>query len=398
MTAFSDVKILFVDDDPSLLQSFARQFRGHFSLNTAASGAQGLEIVQNDGPFAVVISDMRMPEMNGIQFLTRVREMSPDTVRIMLTGNADIDTAMHAVNQGNIFRFLQKPCRKETIEWAVEAGIQQFQLITAEKELLEKTLKGSVQMLVEVLSLASPLAFSRAARVKEYVAHVVRHLKVAKAWEVEIAALLSQIGWIALPTDVIHKVHTGNELTPDEEKMFTSHPVLGGKIVSHIPRLEEVGRMIAGQLVPLQDTLIAPEKITEDPGVLGAQILKTCIDFDTLLLTGMNPRLAIARLHARETEYHPLIVEALGSMNVASIEMEEREVQTRDLTDSMVLAQDVYTKTGILLAPKGHKVNLSLRTRLENYSRRSEIDKKLRVSLPSAQHATTAPIVVPTKV
>ncbi|NIQ03497.1 MAG: response regulator, partial [Nitrospinaceae bacterium] len=94
--------------------------------------------------FAVVVSDMRMPDMDGIQFLSRVREHYPQTVRMMLTGYADVKTAMNAVNEGNIFRFMTKPCPPEVFEKVLSAGIEQYRLITAERDLLERTLKGSV--------------------------------------------------------------------------------------------------------------------------------------------------------------------------------------------------------------------------------------------------------------
>ena len=317
MNTASAPRVLFVDDDVNLLQGIARQFRSKFDVSIAEGGLKGLEMVRDLPPFAVVVSDMRMPDMNGIQFLARVRELNPNTVRIMLTGNADIDTAMHAVNEGNIFRFLLKPCRKETIEWAVEAAVEQNHLLAAERELLEKTLKGSVQMLIDVLSLASPFAFSRSGRIHGYVCQAIGRLNVTKVWEVEVASLLSQIGWIALPTDLVTKVHRGNELTAEEKKMFKSHPALGGMIVSRIPRLETVSRMISNQMVPYRDTGLSSESIVDDPGILGAQILKACTDLDSLLLSGVSVRLALGKLKRTEGEYHPAILRALERLEAA---------------------------------------------------------------------------------
>ena len=125
MTTQSTIRVLFVDDDRNFLDAVARQFHNRFELMIAEGGVEGLQAMRLQGPFQVVVSDMRMPDMNGIQFLARAREINPDTVRIMLTGNAELDTAMHAVNEGNIFRFLVKPCQKATMEWAIEAGVVQ---------------------------------------------------------------------------------------------------------------------------------------------------------------------------------------------------------------------------------------------------------------------------------
>jgi DNA-binding NtrC family response regulator len=102
--------VLFVDDEPHLLEGITRSLRTHFDIRTASSAAQGLQIVKTCGPFAVVVSDMRMPEMNGAQFLSQVRQYAPDTVRIILSGQADMQQTIAAVNEGNIFRFISKPC------------------------------------------------------------------------------------------------------------------------------------------------------------------------------------------------------------------------------------------------------------------------------------------------
>src|SRR5258708_28798973 len=99
-------KILFVDDEPNVVEAYQRSLRRDFQNAIATSGAQALEMIAAGGPYAVVVSDMRMPEMDGVQFLTKASELAPDTVRIMLTGNADQQTAIEAVNQGHIFRFL----------------------------------------------------------------------------------------------------------------------------------------------------------------------------------------------------------------------------------------------------------------------------------------------------
>jgi ActR/RegA family two-component response regulator len=107
---------------------------------------------------------MRTPEMDGVQFFSRERVISADSVRIALTGYADIQTASNAVNEGAIFHILAMPCEKEVLAKALTAGVVQDQLVVAERELLEKTLKGSVKVLTEVLSLVNPAVFSRGVR------------------------------------------------------------------------------------------------------------------------------------------------------------------------------------------------------------------------------------------
>jgi CheY-like chemotaxis protein len=131
-------KVLFVDDEPLVLDALRRMLRDKFEIHTADSGAKGLEVAQQDGPFAVVISDMRMPGMNGAEFLARIRKDAPDTVRMLLTGFTDLDAAIAAVNEGNIFRFLTKPCRKDELVGAIHLGLAQYGSTLAGKETAKK--------------------------------------------------------------------------------------------------------------------------------------------------------------------------------------------------------------------------------------------------------------------
>jgi len=131
-------KILFVDDEPPVLDGYKRMLYKDFKVETAVGGEQGLAAIQEHGPFAVVISDMRMPGMNGAEFLAQVRQKVPDTVRMLLTGYADLNAAIDAVNRGNIFRFLTKPCEKDVLAGAIHLGVEQYRSVTAEKELAQK--------------------------------------------------------------------------------------------------------------------------------------------------------------------------------------------------------------------------------------------------------------------
>ena len=123
---------------PTCLQAFQRQLRKDFDLVAACGGQEGLDALGSHGPFAVIVSDMRMPGMDGIEFLAQARKRAPDSVRIMLTGCADQRTAINAVNTGRIFRFLAKPCPPEALANALREGIAQYRLITAEKDLLHR--------------------------------------------------------------------------------------------------------------------------------------------------------------------------------------------------------------------------------------------------------------------
>jgi DNA-binding NtrC family response regulator len=170
-------KILLVDDDNSVLDGYRRSLSREFVTETALGGQQALQLTADSGPYAVVVSDMRMSGMDGIQLLSKIKALSPDTIRVMLTGNADMETAINAINEGSIFRFLNKPCSKE-----VKAKtLVQYRLVNAEKQLLEQTLSGSMQVLTEVLSLVNPAAFSRAERARRYIHHIVTWMNLGNS-------------------------------------------------------------------------------------------------------------------------------------------------------------------------------------------------------------------------
>lgn len=131
-------QILFVDDDRSALDSFTRMLHREFDVEAAQGGAQGLAAIHLLGPFAVVVSDMRMPAMNGAEFLAQVRQLAPNTVRMLLTGYQDLKQAVDAVNDGHIFRYLSKPCEKEELVAAIRMGLAEYRARIEEKELADE--------------------------------------------------------------------------------------------------------------------------------------------------------------------------------------------------------------------------------------------------------------------
>ena len=157
-------RILCVDDEPNVLEGLVAFLRRRYRVTTALNGAQGLVAIDENGPFDVVVSDMRMPGMDGAAFLGEVREISPDTTRILLTGHAEMASAIEAVNRGGVFRFLTKPCPPADLLRAVREACRVYQLRRAEQELLQETLRGSVGVLTEVMALAAPDLFGRADR------------------------------------------------------------------------------------------------------------------------------------------------------------------------------------------------------------------------------------------
>jgi response regulator RpfG family c-di-GMP phosphodiesterase len=375
-------KVLLVDDEPSVLDALQRQFRKQFHLHTASSGGQGLEMLTAQGPFAVVVSDYRMPVMDGIKFLARVCKLTPDTVRIMLTGNNDLETAMEAVNQGEIFRFLTKPCPPDTFQKALEAGVKQYQLIRAEKELLEQTLTGSLKALADVLSLFNPEAFGRASRLKRYVLELAQQLEISDVWRLDIAATLSQIGAIILPETILKKIEAGVSLTTDETKAFHQHPCIGRDILANIPRMQEVADTIMYQHKHFDGSGTPSDGRQGENIPLGARLLKVAIDFDAFRIQDMSSSDAFEQLQERIGWYDPKVLQALKSAFVSEQQFALRHISLSDLQPQMVLAAGIFDNKGHLLVGKGQDLSEWMVTRLKQMGGSQSVQEPIRVIVP----------------
>ena len=375
-------KILFVDDDVNILASYQRQLRKSFQIDTAAGGSAGLTAVAQDGPYAVIVSDLRMPGMDGIQFLTRVREEAPDSVRIMLTGFADMQTAIQAVNEGNVFRFLTKPCEPDTLARTLTMGLGQYRLVMAERQLLEETLKGSIKVMTQILSLLNPEAFGRASRIIRYVREIAFVMKVPEVWQLETAAMLSQIGCILLPEAALKKVYYGQPLNDEEMQIYTAHPLIASDLLKNIPRLETVAQSIAYQAKGFDGSGFPKIQKRGEDIPLGGRILKVVLDFDTLEASGLGKAAAIKELKNRPGLYDPAILAALESVIWVEARFKMREVNLPELTDIMILDDDVYTKAGALLIAKGQEVSPLIRKRLKSFAETVGIREPIRVLVP----------------
>lgn len=375
-------KILFVDDEANVLAGLRRQLRRTFDLETALGADNALNVLEEKGPFSVVVSDLRMPGMDGIQLLSRVREAAPDSVRMMLSGHADVQTAIEAVNQGNIFRFLTKPCEPDRLVKALAAGVQQYNLVTAERELLEGTLRGSMKVLTEILGLVNPEAFGRASRIAYYAREVGRKMKVDDMWQLETAASLSQIGCVVLPEDALKKLYRGQELTMEEAQLFSMHPFIASNLLSNIPRMETVSEIIANQGKNFDGSGMPADSRSGGEIPLGARILKAILDFDALRARGAGKIKSAEQLAAMSGQYDPEVRSALQEVVKSETGFMKTSLKVSELQDDMIIAEDVLLRNGRLIVARGCKVGRALRERLKNFTQKPGIMEPVQVFVP----------------
>jgi CheY-like chemotaxis protein len=381
-------KILLVDDDRNILDGYRRSLSREFVMETALGGPQALQLATNEGPYAVVVSDMRMPEMDGVQLLSKIKALSPDTIRIMLTGNADMDTAINAINEGSIFRFLIKPCSKEVMAKTLTGALVQYRLVTAEKQLLEQTLSGSVQVLTEVLSLVNPAAFSRAERARRYIHHIVTAMNLGNPWQYEVAAMMSQLGCVTLAPETVEAVFNDEKLSPIEQAQYDAHPRVAYDLLSKIPRLEPIAWMIEHQTKPLPEP--GPGDFETAEMRRGAGILRLILAYEKLIHKGVARNEAAHTLALQNKNFSPEFFHALVELDPNAEEGQIRKCRIELLSPGMIVQQEVRTNEGVLLISKGQEVTPPLILKLKNLHARHVIAEEITASMPTTTLAFRA--------
>ncbi len=365
------VRILCVDDEPNVLAALERTLHDRFAVVTAPSGEKGLELMEANGPFTVVVSDMRMPGMDGASFLARARGRFPDTVRVLLTGHANVPAAVAAINDGGVFRFLTKPCPPDVLLETLEQAVAKHWFAQAERELLETTLRGTIHMLTQILAVASPWAFHRAAFAEACVRHALRTLRWREAWMYEAAASLSQIGWVGLPQDLV--LARGDEALPARDAaLLASHAEIAWRLLAPIPRLDRVAEIVRYQNAP------PPAKASSDV-TRGAELLRAALAMEDAFVKNMPA----ASINEHLRRLRPLPSDAvIAAMDGFRAEFSElRAASVRDLVAGWVLDEDVRTRGGLLLLPRGQELTEPAILSLRRMRQRDAIVEPIRVRL-----------------
>jgi len=231
-------KILFVDDERSVLDAIQRTLRGKFDLHLAESGEEGLSCYTTHGPFPVVVSDFQMPGMDGVAFLSQISQLDPDSIRMMLTGCAQPDISIRAVNEGNIFRFLSKPCPMEVLEKALSDALRQFHLIKTEREYYalkkwNEGLGGLVQAFARLIESKDPYTAGHQYRVAQFSAELAEALGFSgdQIEQIRMAAMIHDIGKIYVPIEFLNKPGC---LNPSEWSIVKMHSQIGHDILKPI--------------------------------------------------------------------------------------------------------------------------------------------------------------------
>lgn len=357
-------RILFIDDECEVLASLSLHLRRHFEVSTATNPLEALRILKEGGPFAAVLCDQQMPGMTGTQLLAKVRETEPDTIRILLTGHADLQLAVEAINMGQIFRFLTKPSPPGAIIKTLTDAVEHYRLLTAERVLLQQTLQGSIMALIDVMSLTNAVVFGKAHRIRTNTLELLGDdVPANDRWSIEMAAMLSQIGCATLPAETAEKMYYGAPMSAGEKAMVERLPAMTEQLLGHIPRLEGVRAILRYQFHS------GAGELEEVPEALrpGARALHLALEFDKLEGQGI-PAGAALDLLSSKNQFDPALLQRFRQARQTG-EDEAGIVETplQRLRPGMVLAQDVRSSTGTLLIPRGYRVNAALCDRISNF-------------------------------
>lgn len=370
MTDTSLPRVLCVDDEPNVLAAITRNLFDVFDVVTAHSGEAGLDAIRSGEPFAVILSDMRMPGMNGATFLSRAREVSPDSVRVLLTGQADVESSIAAINKGAIFRYLCKPCPKEDLIATLNDAVRQHRLVCAEKVLLATTLSASVKTLTEILAMVAPWAFQRAAFAQSCVRHALPKLGWHDEWIYTLAASLSQIGCVGIPADIVQADAAQRKLTAEEVKLLHEHPDVAGRLVEQIPRLELVAAIIRHQAK--EAPADAPLEV-----VRGAQLLRAALELERHAARGWSLERPWEILRAVRPALPEYLIKALSDFrsNVEGV----RSARIRELMPGWVVDEDIRTTNGLMVLTKGHELTDTAISALQRLLAAKAVEEPIRV-------------------
>lgn len=380
-------RILFVDDDTNLLAAYERRLNKQFTLDTAPGGEDGLAKLAEKGPYALVIADRQMPGMDGTKFLSLVRERAPETVRIMLTGNVDLEAAIRTVNEGGIFRFLTKPCPHKDLVKAIEDALAQYRLVVAEKELLSKTLNGSIKLLTDILSMLDSGCFGRGQTLRDAITRVAGKLKLDNAWEIHLAVMLAPIGYVTIPADVLVRFRRGEPLSQGEAQMLAQVPDSAARLLANIPRLEGVARIVQYQHKHFDGSGVPADGVAGESIPVGSRLLRILLDTLELENKGMTRSEALEELQQRRGEYDPGLLSAVrthwengpATNATAFFKRSTASLPLKELTAGMLLRANVEAQDGTVILAAGQQLNEMVLEKLLNFARLRAVKEPIQV-------------------
>ena len=406
-------KILLVDDEANILKSLKRVFRKQdYTIYTTTSPTEGMNIIHQES-ISLVLSDQRMPEMNGSEFLAQVKNESPDTMRILLTGYSDMEAATQAVNDGGIYKFLSKPWEDELLKLTVGRALEKYDLkeenkklteltkqqneslnqinqslekkvqertleIAEKNKLLEQRIFETIKIFSRILNLRNPLMSNHGKRVEAAVRYMAEQLDLREndKEQISIAALLHDVGMIGMPDNIVNTNFT--RLSETKQEQFKQHTIIGENCVKLISGFETVAGMIRSHHEHIDGTGY-PDKLLGEAIPLGSRIIAIADAYDEMVNAGnIKPQAALETIKQQAgTLYDPNLIplfrDYLESSGVQKQDEIEKVTRLDNLEPGMVLSRELLTVNQTLLAPEKTTITESLIQKLKNFQNTNPI-------------------------
>jgi DNA-binding response OmpR family regulator len=375
--------IMIVDDSPANLKLLEDMLRQHgYEVQAFPRGKMALAAARQEPPDLFLL-DINMPEMSGYEVCEQLKsnERLSGIPVIFLSALSSIEDKVKGFASGGV-DYISKPFQFEEVQARVDTHLELRQARRAEHDLLEGTLGGIVETLWELVQLTSPVLALRSRAVRDIVLWMSKRMRIKNPWQYELAATLCLVGCVALPDEVFERAYCGQNLSPDEEKMFRAHPETTARLFSKIPRLDVVAGIIRGQQGLEAEASVAGN------ATQGAQVLHLAMELDRRLHRGVTARSALAELRV-SSQFDPGMLEALDSYSPAKAEFDVRRVPIQELRNGMVLENDVWSKNGKLLILLGGTIlTETWIQRLVNFAKLRCVEEVLSVRVPRLARAS----------
>jgi putative two-component system response regulator len=375
--------IMVVDDQPAnlkLLEDLLTQ-QGHL-VRSFPRGRLALDAAARHLPDLILL-DINMPEMNGFEVCQRLKadaKLAPVPVLFLSALNETKDK-LDAFRSGGV-DYITKPFQLEEVRARVDTHLQLHRARQVERELLEKTLGGAVKALSDLAHLTSPTLTERSGALRSMVIHMAAQLRLPDAWQYELAAVLCLIGCITLPSDTFEHAYVGDKASAEELQMYRSHPDVGFRLLSRIPRLENVAEMIRLQQVETSNWA------NNDVAERGSRMLKTAQELDRRTLRGIPFQTACDQLRAAPGKYPTALLESLKGYSPSRVHFEVKRLPSQQLLPGMILEDDVVTAEGSLMViSKGTTLTVTLIERVQNFARTRGVREPIQVRAPQGSYA-----------
>lgn len=360
-------RLLFVDDERSLLNGIERRLGFDHDLDTAESGPEALNVIRENGPYAVVFTDMRMPHMDGLEFVEQARRIAPDSVFVMLTGNNDQETAVNAINKGRVFRFLNKPCDADELKAAIEDCVRQYELVRHEKELLQKTFVGAVRVLTDVVDAIQPELAGRGESIENRIDMLRDAAGIDDRWEFKLAGRLSVLGLALLPEADRLRFERSEPNANLAEKIRARTASTTSRLLRAIPRLEAVARICEQSKSTNGDLHRLHPKSTDDVAETGALLLRAAILWNDFARRGMSSEAAANEIKALMPGLPQVMCRQISSAPEDETNVETVIVGVEALEEGMVVGGDITTDEGHVLLRRSRRLSGVAIEKLQGY-------------------------------